>query len=203
MEAVTIVPADRTARFQRRDDEPIVDQLQFDDMRRAGDRGTHRILVALLEAIGQIVRRLLPQSRRVRQQCRGAIDHRGQRLPIHADKFSRVTRRGAGLGDHERHRIADVARATGGQRETRRHDHRRQARHRDGARQRTEVAEVGGGEDAQHAGNLKRRGGVDMLECCVRVRRPHDLHPGLAGDIDVLDVLPAPGQEASILEARQ
>ena len=199
MEAVTIVPADRAARFQRRDDDPIVDQFQFDDMRRAGDRGAHRVLVALLEAIGQIVRRLVPQPRRVRQQSRRAIDHRGQGLPIHGDKFSRVTRRRAGLGNHERHRIADMAGAPGGQCAARRHDHRRQARHRDGARQRTEVAEIGGGEHAQHAGDLKRCRGIDVLECRVRMRRAHDLHPGLARDVDVLDVLPAPGQEASIL----
>ena len=99
--------------------------------------------------------------------------------------------------------VLDVAGPTGSERDTRRHYHRCQARHRDVARQRTEVAQVGGDEDAQHAGNLKRCGGVDMPECRVRVRRSHDLHPGLRGDIEVLDVLPTPGQEASILEARQ
>ena len=46
MVAVAIVPADRTARFQRGDNDPIVDQLQFDDMRRAGYKDVPLVALA-------------------------------------------------------------------------------------------------------------------------------------------------------------
>ena len=89
------------------------------------------------------------------------------------------------------------------QREARRNDHRRQAGYRHGAGQRAEPGKIGGGEDAEHAGNRARGFGVDALDRRVRVRRADHLHPALAGDVDILDVVAAPGQEARIFKARQ
>ena len=203
MEAIVIVPADRSARLQRRDHDAVVHQLQFDDMYRAGDRGARSGLIALLEAIGQVVRRLLPYLRRGRQQGGGRIDHRWQRLPFHRDTLCCVTRRCTRLGDHERHRVADMARPFRRQCKTRRHDHRRDTCDGDRARQRAELGEIGGGEHAQYAGNAACGGGIDASDGGVRMRRTHDLHPGLAGYVDVLDVLPASGQEARVFKSRE
>ena len=55
----------------------------------------------------------------------------------------------------------------------------------------------------QYAGNAACGGGIDASDGGVRVRRTHDLHPGLAGYVDVLDVLPASGQEARVFKSRE
>ena len=107
------------------------------------------------------------------------------------------------LGNHERDRITDVACPVRGQREAWRHDHRRHAGHRHSAWQRTQLDKIGSGEHAQHAGYVARCGGIDARYRGVSMWRSHDLHPGLARDFDVFDVLPAPGQEARIFKPRQ
>ena len=87
--------------------------------------------------------------------------------------------------------------------EARRHDHRCDARHRHGARQRAEIGKIGGGEHADHAWRCARRRGIDAFDRGMGVRRTHDLHPGLAGNVDIVDVAAAPGQEARVLQPAQ
>jgi len=56
-----IVMADRGARLDRGDDQPVVDQLDLDNVGCLGERRVDRRLVAALEAIRQIARRFVPQ----------------------------------------------------------------------------------------------------------------------------------------------
>ena len=140
MQAIGVMAADRAARLQGGNHDAVVDQLQLDDMGRAGNRRAHRVLIAFLKAVGEIVRCLLPQWRRIGLQRHWCIDHRRQRLPVDAHQFGGIARGNAGFRDHERHRITDMTRAIGCQREARRHDHRRDACHRNGAGQRPRSA---------------------------------------------------------------
>ena len=55
-----VVMPDRGARLDRSDDQPVVDELDLDDMRCPGERRADRRLVAALEAVRQIARRLVP-----------------------------------------------------------------------------------------------------------------------------------------------
>ena len=135
MVAGRVVLADRTARFRRTDHEAIVDQLQLDDMCRHAHRGLHGICIALLEAIRHIVGCLVPKLWRIGLHRGGAVNDRRQLSPVHHHCLGGVARGAAGFGHYERDRVADMARAFGGQRVARRRDHGRDARHGHGARQ--------------------------------------------------------------------
>ena len=65
VESVAIILSDRTTRLERRDDDPVVDQFQFDDVCRGPHGGVHGIRITLLEAVRQIARRLIPNLRRI------------------------------------------------------------------------------------------------------------------------------------------
>ena len=138
-------------------------------MRRAGDRGTarraaspfwkryDRLSGACSHSCGA------PGSKRGRR-----VDHRRQRSASPPSPTSAASRaRCACLGDHERDRIADMARALRCQRVARRHDHRLDARHRHGAGQWPKIRKVGRSEDAEHARHGARR------RRCRCARSPH------------------------------
>ncbi len=55
-----VVFPDRGARLDRRDDQPVVDQRDFNNMRRLGKRGRNGCLVTALETVGQVARRRVP-----------------------------------------------------------------------------------------------------------------------------------------------
>ena len=171
------------------DDEPIVDQLHFDDMRRAGDR-------ACAPRPGR-------PSGSDRTDCPApapTIAARPSAMPPGAsttDGNGRQSTATSSAASRAAARVSATTNATGSPTwRTRPEASARRGGTIIGARLATwtmhgsgpRSREVGGGEDAQHAGNLTRRGGVDPLDHCVRVRRAHDLHQVCAGDIDVLDV---------------
>ena len=168
-----IVAADRGARLDRRDDEPVVDQLDLDDVRRRGKRRLDRRSVAALEAVGQVARRLVPQQRRAGGERRRRIDDGRQRPVRDRDSLGGVARLLAGVGDDERDRIADMPHPVARQRRARRHDHRRDGRDLRDAGQRSDPVgvEIGGGEDAAHSRHRARGGGVDAVDQRMRVRR--------------------------------
>ena len=74
-----IVTADRGARLDRGDDQPVVDQLYLDDMRCRSEGRIDRPFLAALEPVGQIARRFVPQQRRLCGERLSRIDHRRQR----------------------------------------------------------------------------------------------------------------------------
>ena len=98
--------------------------LQLDHMRRAGDRGLHRGGIALLEAVRQIARRLVPDLRRAGRQRGRRCRRLRAGIVVDQSGFGRAARGVAGFGDDEGDRVADMARAIRGQRVARRHDHR-------------------------------------------------------------------------------
>ena len=163
-------------------------------VRRPGKRRLDRRPVAALEAVGEIARRFVPEPRRPGGERRRRIDDRLQRPVLDLDPLGRVARLLAGLGDDERHRIADMAHPAARQRMARRHDHRRDRRDLGDARQRADPVgvEIGFGEDAAHARHRARGGGVDPSITRMRMRRAQDTARAAGPGGEVLDIAPRP-----------
>ncbi len=125
------------------------------------------------------------------------VDHARQRLVVDDNEVGGVGAHRAVLGDDRHDGLADVAHRPDG-------DDRAAHRlgvGRIGVRDGSQLGEVVGGEDAEHA--RCRLGGrrVDRLDRRVGVRRAHVGEPGRPGKVEVLDVRPAGGQQARILQS--
>jgi hypothetical protein len=97
------------ARLHRVGDDPVIDEIEFDDICRGseccGDRGA--VAGSPIEAeIARHFRRNLRRSRHT-GGCGGR--HRRQGAIVDHDLLSGVERLRAGLGDNQRHRLADIA----------------------------------------------------------------------------------------------
>ena len=155
-----IVGADRAARLHvlRMDARDHI--APFDDMGGLGECRLGRRAVAALGGVRDVVRIVVPHARRIRFRRFGDRRHRRQRLVVHDDEFGRVLRLRQRLGDHHRHRIADIACAIDDQRGTLRREHRRAvallARHRRLRHGDAVVRVVGAGVDRDHAGRALR-----------------------------------------------
>ena len=135
----------------------------------------------------------------------GAVDHRRQRVVIDLDQLGRVARDLARVGDDEGDGIADMPHLVGGQREARRHDHRRGRRHLGDARHRAEPLrrQIAGGEDATYPRQGARRTGIDAGNLGMGMRRAQHMAVELARRVDIVDEPALAAQKACILEAGQ
>ena len=199
-----IESADRAARLHvlRMDARDHIAPL--DDVRRLRERRLGRRAVAALGGVRDVVRVLVPHTRRIRLRRLGDRGHRRQRIVVHHDKFGRVLRLRQRLGDHHRHRIADIAHAIDDQRRTLRREHRRAvallARHRRLGHGDAVVRIVGPGEHRHHARRARRRRGIDRADPRMRVRRAHEHAPGLPMQRLIVLVAALAGQQPQILK---
>ncbi len=114
---------------------------------------------------GEVAGRLRPELRRAVAQRGARVDDRRQRLVFDRDEFGGVLRRGGGLGDHHRDRLADMHHPLAGERRPGRHHERLAA----AARQRrmpadiADAFEIVGGEHADDAGRALGAAGVDAM----------------------------------------
>ena len=67
--------------------------------------------IAVLHGVGDVVRVLVPHSRRIRPGRLGRRGHRRQRFIVDRNQLGRILRLHQGFGDHHRYGIADVANA--------------------------------------------------------------------------------------------
>ena len=191
-----IVGAQRGARLHRHAGDPLDVGLDPHDIFGLGKAGAGRLRIADPGIDGDVV-------------------HRRQGLVDDPDRFGGVLGLRHGLGDDERHALADEADAVG------RQDHRPLEQ----VRRAVEIVEpdvgrahrlrdvrdglqplgqhVGAGQDQQHAGHLQRGRGVDRHDAGVRVRRAQHEAAGLVGQGEVVRVAAAAGQQPRILEPRQ
>ena len=201
--AARVVFAERGARLHGRADEPLVAGLHGDNVGRAAERVRHRRAVAQLPAHAEIARRVVVQRGRAGLERGLRIGHRRQRPVGDGDGL----RRGAGFGGafrhHEGDRVAHHAHAPG-----RKHRAGRQGggaavdpleRHHAGDPADPGRGQVGGGEDRAHPRHGRRSAGVDRADPGMGVGRPHHLAPGLARQRKVVEIAPAPGEEALVL----
>ena len=112
VERVAIVAAavrgDRGAWFDRVRNEAVVDDVELRHVRRLGERGVDRRLVAKRPRVALVAWRAVMELRRARLQCVDDVDHRGQHFVVDVDQLGRILRLVGRLGDHEGDRVADV-----------------------------------------------------------------------------------------------
>jgi hypothetical protein len=181
-------------------------------MRRARERRIGRLGVADLGVdhdVGQVV----IEPRRVRCDGGRRVDHGRQRLVVDNHFLGGVFGLGYCLGDDEGNRGADVADAIGRQHVMRRHRHRRAVavmqhnvgRRAGGGEMRDAREPVGqrvlAGQHREYAGHGARRGHVDRTDQRMGMRRAHRGAVGLAGQIDVVAIIAAAGDEACVFLA--
>ena len=201
----SIVAADRGARLDRGDNQPVVDQFDLDDVGCGRERCIHCRFVATLEPIRQIARRFLPQQRRLRGERPPRIDHRRQRPVRHVDSLGGVARLLRRVGHDKRHRLANMSNPAARQRPARRRDHRRDRRHPGNARQRPDAVgvEIASGENAMHPEHRAGGRGIDAFYRRMPVGRAQHETVQLTGHSDVVDIAPLPGQKPRVFEAAQ
>jgi hypothetical protein len=199
-----VVLADRRARLHRIRHEPVVVQVELRDVGGVLERGLGRRLVAELPVVAEVARRRLAMELR----CAGLesgdrIDHRRQDVVIDLHELCGVARLAERIGDHHRDMVADVAHGV-----DREHGVRRRlvrlavlALDHPAADQAADLVarRVLAGEHGDHAGCGLGRGGVDLPDLGVGVRRAHEHGIGLAGAVDVVDIHALAGDETEIL----
>ncbi len=104
-----IVIAERAARLHRRRRQALVDEVERDDMRRLGEGGIRRRLVAVLHLRRDVAGGVGPDERGARGGRRRQLGHRGQLLVRYLDRLERILRLGARLGDERGDAFADEA----------------------------------------------------------------------------------------------
>jgi hypothetical protein len=200
-----VVVADRGARLDRVGREPVVGQVELDDVGRLGERGVGRRQIAEVPVVAQVALGLVVDQRRRRLDRVGEQADRGQHVVVDVDQTGGRLGRGLGRRDHHGDRIADVADLALGERGVRRLDHGRAVLVLDQPAARQPAEPVGGdvvaGEHSDHAGGGLGGGGVDLLDLGVRVHRAHEHGVGLVRQDNVVDVVALAEQEPTIFLA--
>ncbi len=145
-------------------------------------------------------RRRTRAARRSRARAPWCPRRAGARSPPHRRR--RVRRRVGILGDHRGHHLAHVAHQRIGEDRLRGRPEAggRRDRRRDGPRALRQIAR---GVDRHDPGHGARGGGVDRAHPRVGVRAPHEGRVQHAGEVEILDVAAAAGDEALIFLAAQ
>ena len=189
------------ARLDRRAGDAVVDDPPLDHDVGLGPRRVHvaaadRPLVHLVGAEVGVDERLGVVDRLL------GIDDDRQRVVLDEHLLGGVDDAVLVVAEDDRDALADVLDLALGERpvlgrldlDARRHPGHRQA---------GGDVEVLAGEDAVHAGQLPRAGGVDRDDLGVRLGRADDGHVEHAGDDHVVDVAPAAGDHPRVLLAPQ
>ena len=201
-----VVLRERRARLHRVDHHAGVVEPDAGYVVGAGERRLDRLLVAHVEVEEDIAGGGVPELRGVGLER--PFDGRGggQKRDLERDGLRRVARLGEGLGDHHRHRIADMAHPPDRERRARRHVGRRSVavlhRHRAGDLADAVGFEVGAGIDREHAGRAGYGGGVERGDLAMPRGRAQEHGIGLARRVVVVGVAPAAGEQARVLGSR-
>ena len=202
--ALAVIGGERGARLHGGDDEPAVDELQLGDMGGLGEGRFDRFGVAIVIIERHIARHVVVELRCAGLGCGFRRGDGRQRFDIDNDRFGGVLGRVHGLGDDEGDRIADIAHLADRQRFAQRLLHRRAVAivERHDAFERAVALQIGGGIDAEHAGHFARRLGVDGADDAVGVLAAHHHRIGLAGQGDVVGIVPLAAQQHGVFLAR-
>ena len=199
-----IVLADRGAGLDRVRNQPVVGDVELGHVLGSGKGLVDGGLVAEMPAEDGVVGRDLVDLRRARLRL-GGVDDRRQRLVIDGDGLGRVLRLRQRLGDDDGDVIADVAHLAKRQRRVRAGLHRRAVLGMDhpAADQPADLVgrQILARQHREHAGLRLRGGGIDRADGGVRVRRAQEGGIGLPRAGEVVDVMPAAGDEALVFLA--
>ena len=207
--------AQRRARLHRRAGDAVDPGLEFDDMLGRGESGVGLRLVADFGIDRDIVAAVVPHRGRARLHRIGGAHDRRQHLVIDLDQLGGVMRLVERLGDHHRHRLADILHRLVGHRQVTRVIDlviglQRQidiGRADIGGGMRDRLAPVGdpigAGIDRDHARRLLCRARIDPLDSRMGVRAPDHRRKDHVRHHDVGRVTPAAAQQPQILLPRQ
>ncbi len=193
----------RAAMLECRDDEPVVDELEADAVGSRRHRRLDRSAIALLEGERTVAGDVRPEAGRAGLERIDRLRHRGQPGIVDLHQLGRVAGGRLGLGHDKRHGLADVAHRVGSQREARRDQHRLGGRDAHLAGDRPEVAEIVGGEGADHRRRTARRRQVEAFDRRMGIGRADDVEVELARAGDIREVEPPPGEEARVFETAE
>ena len=196
--------ADRAARLERRRGHARDHEVEARDVGSARERARHRVLVARLPDEGHVVGRLGPHRRRARPRGVGRRGDGRQGIVVDRDQLRRVDRLIGSRGDHERHRVADVAHAVADQRRPRCRERRRSVAPlaRLVGRQIAEPVrrEVGAREDGEDPRRSAGVRGIEGPDPRVGMGRADDDGVGLVRQAHVVRVAPEAVDEARVLQ---
>ncbi len=175
-----VVAREQRARLDRARRQPLIDEVERDDVRGVREGLGGRGDVAMADLRRDVAGGRRPHLRRAGRDRGAGVDHARQRVVAHVDGFHRVARRVARLGDDRRHGFADEAHGVDGERMARRRRRRRAvgAPEVRGGRQRLHAGahEVGAGHDGDDARHRGRGLRVDAENARVRIRRAQEQH---------------------------
>ncbi len=200
-----VVFADAAARLHRVRRDPVDADLVANDAVRAGKRRIDRIFAADFVKEGLVARVLVPNCWRARgQRCRGG-DHRRQRRVVDLDQFGRVLRLVQGIGDDERHRVADIAHAPLGEQRLRANESRgpiaASSAHAGHQGAETAALQILSGQDSEHAGRRPRPPDIDRENAGMGIWRAQHVAARVAGSTGIVDIAAATLQQAQVLLA--
>ena len=171
-----------------------------------GEGPLDRVAVALFEDEAHVVRRFRPYRGRSVGLRIGGRGDRGKRRVIDLDKLGGIARPVMGLGDDERHVIADQPHPLLAERQVGRGEHGRAirpvARHRAGNAAEPRGLDILMGIDREHTGSGARGGRVDGADLRMSVGRTQHVAISLVWPVQVVAVAPAAAQQARIFPAR-
>jgi hypothetical protein len=196
--------ADRGARLHRVRHEPVVDQVELDDLGSLGDRGIGRRHVSQMPVVAQIAGRLLrPHLRRTGFQRLVGIDDGRFDCVVEIDVLGRVAGLSQTLANDDRDRIADMAHPSLREHRVRRLLHRRAVLriHEPAAWQAPDARgfEILAGEDRDHPGGRSRGARIDAVDPRIGVRAAQNKGVELTRPVDVVGIGSLSGQEPIIL----
>jgi hypothetical protein len=132
----------------------------------------------------------------VRARGLDLVEHGGKLLVLGHDQLGRFLGHVRVGREHDRHRLADVMHLIDG-------EDRLVVKRRTVIGIGYDLADVGGGEHAVHAGDRARRAGIDRADAPVRHRAAEDLTSEHAGQPQRVHVLGAPGDLVARFQPRE
>ena len=133
------------------------------------------------------------------------LDDRRQHLVIDLHQLGGVARLGGGVGDDNRHRVADMPHPVARQGRSRRHRHFRAVAIGDRAHARDRADAIArqilAGENANDTRSRYGRRGLDRSDPGMRMRRAQHRQMGLTRPDNVVEIAAASGQEPPVFGA--
>jgi hypothetical protein len=196
--------ADRDAGLHRVADHAVLHQLDPRDMRGAGEGSVGLVLAAVAPVHAEVRSAFRPDHRRAGVERPGGVGDGGQHLVLHDDQLQSVLGLAAGLRHDRDDGVADIAHGVGLQDRPRRAEQRRRAGARRHLHLHLEQPDAVGrgvvpGQHQQHAGRGARGLDIQRQDAGMRMRGAQDRQMRLAGQVHVVGVAPATGEEAHVL----
>jgi len=195
----------RGARLDGVGDEPVVEEFERGDMRRAQEGLVHRRLVAEAPDVTGVVRRDVVHDRRAFFARVAHAHHCRQLFVLNLDQLRGVPSLLVGLRDDDGDVVADIARFPLSETGVRRLLHRLAADVGDepAARQAVDFrpGKIVAGEDGENPGCLERLVLLDRFDLRVSVGRAYEMRMGLPRQRDVVGVVARTREKTVVLFA--